>query len=109
METVNATDSAEDNCGADHGYISDKKKYLARLKRIEGQARGIHRMIDEEQYCIDILTQISALTKSIEGVALGLLDDHIEHCVVDAAKTGGDEAEEKMKEASAAIARLVRS
>ncbi|GAB2526413.1 metal-sensitive transcriptional repressor [Paramicrobacterium agarici] len=60
-----------------HGYISDKDKYLARMKRIEGQARGIHRMVDEEEYCIDILTQISALTKAIEGVALGLLDDHL--------------------------------
>ncbi|MET3807218.1 DNA-binding FrmR family transcriptional regulator [Nakamurella sp. UYEF19] len=92
-----------------HGYISDKSKYLARLKRIEGQARGIHRMVDEEQYCIDILTQISALTKAIEGVALGLLDDHLKHCVVDAAKLGGDEAQIKIAEASAAIARLVRS
>ncbi|HTU15267.1 MAG TPA: metal-sensitive transcriptional regulator [Solirubrobacterales bacterium] len=109
MEAANATENTDDSCGADHGYISDKKKYLARLKRIEGQARGIHRMIDEEQYCIDILTQISALTKSIEGVALGLLDDHIEHCVVDAAKNGGEEADLKMKEASDAIARLVRS
>ncbi|HEY9313820.1 metal-sensitive transcriptional regulator [Williamsia sp.] len=92
-----------------HGYIDDKKKYLARLKRIEGQARGLHRMVDEEQYCIDILTQISALTKALEGVAIGLLDDHLKHCVVNAAKTGGDEAELKLKEASDAIARLVRS
>ncbi len=94
---------------AKHGYISDKNKYLARLKRIEGQARGIHRMVDEEQYCIDILTQVSAVTKALEGVALALLDDHLKHCVVDAAKNGGPEAEIKLKEASAAIARLVRS
>ena len=94
---------------APHGYIDDKKKYLARLKRIEGQARGLHRMVDEEQYCIDILTQISALTKALEGVAIGLLDDHLKHCVLDAAKTGGPEAEAKLKEASDAIARLVRS
>jgi DNA-binding FrmR family transcriptional regulator len=92
-----------------HGYISDKDRYLARLKRIEGQARGIARMVDEEQYCIDILTQVSALTKALEGVALGLLDDHLRHCVVDAARTGGDEAEAKIAEASQAIARLVRS
>ena len=92
-----------------HGYISDKGKYLARLKRIEGQSRGIYRMVDEEQYCIDILTQISALTKALEGVALGLLDDHLTHCVLDAAQAGGDEAQEKIAEASAAIARLVRS
>lgn len=94
---------------AAHGYIDDKKKYLARLKRIEGQARGLHRMVDEEQYCIDILTQISALTKALESVAIGLLDDHLKHCVVDAAKTGGAEADVKLKEATDAIARLVRS
>jgi DNA-binding FrmR family transcriptional regulator len=92
-----------------HGYITDKDRYLARLKRIEGQARGIHRMVDEEQYCIDILTQVSALTKALESVALGLLDDHLKHCVVDAARTGGPEADAKVKEASDAIARLVRS
>ena len=92
-----------------HGYISDKDRYLARLKRIEGQARGIHRMVDEEQYCIDILTQVSALTKALEGVALGLLQDHLRHCVLDAAKTGGDTAEAKIAEAAQAIARLVRS
>ncbi len=92
-----------------HGYINDKDKYLARLKRIEGQARGIHRMVDEDQYCIDILTQISALTSALENVALGLLNDHLRHCVVDAAKTGGPEAEAKIKEASDAITRLVKS
>ncbi|OMH32380.1 metal-sensitive transcriptional regulator [Tersicoccus sp. Bi-70] len=92
-----------------HGYISDKDRYLARLKRIEGQARGIHRMIDEDTYCIDILTQISALTSALENVALGLLDDHLKHCVVDAAKAGGPDAEQKIKEASDAIARLVKS
>ena len=71
--------------GAAHGYIADKARYLARLKRIEGQARGIHRMVDEDVYCIDILTQISALTSALEGVALALLDDHLRHCVVSAA------------------------
>ncbi len=94
---------------ANHGYITDKERYLARLKRIEGQARGIARMVDEEQYCIDILTQVSALTSALRGVALGLLDDHMKHCVVDAAQLGGDAADAKMKEASEAIARLVRS
>jgi len=79
-----------------HGYITDKDKYLARLRRIEGQTRGIHRMVDEEKYCIDILTQISALTSALESV-------------VDAAVRGGAEADEKIKEASDAIARLVRS
>ncbi|GAP60731.1 copper-sensing transcriptional repressor CsoR [Arthrobacter sp. Hiyo1] len=92
-----------------HGYITDKADYLARLKRIEGQARGISRMVDEEQYCIDILTQVSALSKALERVALGLLDDHLRHCVVDAARLGGPGSEVKIKEASDAIARLVRS
>ncbi len=92
-----------------HGYITDKEKYLSRLRRIEGQVRGVHRMVDAEQYCIDILTQIAALNSALESVALGLLDDHIKHCVVDAAARGGEEAEEKLKEASHAIARLVRS
>ena len=106
-----ATDDAADSChsGATHGYIADKSRYLARLKRIEGQARGIHRMVDEDVYCIDILTQISALTSALEGVALALLDDHLRHCVVSAATQGGPEAEEKLREASEAIARLVKS
>ena len=91
-----------------HGYITDKERYLKRLKRIEGQARGIHRMVEEEKYCIDILTQISALTSALDAVALGLLDDHLRHCVVDAAREGGGVADEKLAEASAAIARLVR-
>ncbi|MEZ3159225.1 metal-sensitive transcriptional regulator [Microbacterium sp. BWT-B31] len=91
-----------------HGYITDKEKYLNRLKRIEGQARGIHKMIDEEKYCIDILTQISALTSALDAVALGLLDDHLRHCVVDAAARGGEEAEIKLREASQAIARFAR-
>jgi len=91
---------------AHHGYIGDKPRYLNRLKRIEGQARGISRMIDEEQYCIDILTQISAMTSALESVALGLLEDHLGHCLLDA---GPDEREAKLAEASRAIARLVRS
>ena len=102
-------DVTPDKCHTTHGYISDKDRYLARLKRIEGQARGIHRMIDEEQYCIDILTQISALTSALRNVGLGLLDDHMKHCVLDAAQLGDDAAEAKIKEASDAIARLVRS
>ncbi len=94
---------------AGHGYIEDKDAYLKRLRRIEGQARGLQRMVDDEQYCIEILTQISAMTKALESVALGLLDDHLTHCVVDAAAAGGPEADRKIKEASEAIARLVRS
>src|SRR6188768_1449483 len=89
-----------------HGYIKDK--YLNRLKRIEGQARGIHKMVEDEKYCIDILTQISALTSALEAVAIGLLDDHLRHCVVDAARLGGPEADAKITEATQAIARLVR-
>ncbi len=92
-----------------HGYIHDKDAYLRRLRRIEGQARGLQRMVEEEKYCIDILTQVSAMTKALQSVALGLLDEHLSHCVVDAAKTGGPEAEHKIKEASEAIGRLVRS
>ena len=92
-----------------HGYITDKDRYLKRLKRIEGQARGVYRMVDEEQYCIDILTQISALTSALQSVALGLVDDHLKHCVSDAVRLGGEEGEAKIKEASDAIARLVRS
>ncbi|MEI3866387.1 metal-sensitive transcriptional regulator [Microbacterium sp. CCNWLW134] len=92
-----------------HGYITDKQKYLNRLKRIEGQARGISRMVGEEQYCIDILTQISALNSALQAVAIGLLDDHLKHCVVDAARMDGNQADQKIKEASDAIARLVRS
>ena len=92
-----------------HGYIQRKDDYLRRLRRIEGQARGLQRMVEEEQYCIDILTQVSAMTKALQSVALGLLEEHLSHCVVDAAARGGPEAEEKIREASDAIARLVRS
>ena len=94
-----------------HSYIAHNTKddYLKRLRRIEGQARGLQRMVEEEQYCIDILTQISAVTKALQSVALGLLDEHMSHCVVNAVETGGPEAEIKLKEASDAIARLVRS
>jgi CsoR family transcriptional regulator, copper-sensing transcriptional repressor len=92
-----------------HGYIASKEEYLARLRRIEGQARGLQKMVEEEKYCIDILTQVSAMTSALQSVALGLLDEHLNHCVVRAAAEGGDEADQKIKEASQAIARLVRS
>ena len=92
-----------------HGYIHDKDGYLKRLRRIEGQARGLQRMVEEEKYCIDILTQVSAMTKALQSVALGLLDEHLKHCVVDAAKTDDAEARAKIQEASDAIARLVKS
>ena len=98
-----------DTSHGQHGYIHAKDDYLKRLRRIEGQARGLQRMVEEEQYCIDILTQVSAMTKALQSVALGLLDEHMSHCVVDAAKAGGHEADIKLKEAADAIARLVRS
>ena len=92
-----------------HGYTNDKEAYLTRLRRIEGQVRGLQRMVDEDVYCIDVLTQVSAATRALQSVALGLLEDHLAHCVAEAVEKGGPEAEEKVKEASAAIARLVRS
>lgn len=91
------------------GYDDDKAAHLARLKRIEGQVRGIAKMIDEDRYCIDVLTQVSAATSALQSVALGLLDDHMAHCVVAAAREGGEEQETKLQEVSDAIARLVRS
>ena len=92
-----------------NGYAGEKDAYLARLRRIEGQVRGIAKMVDDDKYCIDILTQVSAATRALENVALGLLDDHLGHCVAEAAAEGGDVANEKIAEASAAIARLVKS
>jgi len=92
-----------------HGYASDKDAILTRLRRVEGQVRGIARMIEDDTYCIDVLTQVSAATRALEKVALLLLDDHLGHCVRDAARRGGPEADDKIAEASAAIARLVRS
>lgn len=98
-----------DHGHAAHGYIGDKDAYLKRLRRIEGQVRGLQRMVGEEQYCIDILTQVSAVTKGLQAVSMGLLEDHLGHCVVDAARAGDAEAAAKVKEASDAIARLLRS
>ena len=94
---------------APHGYLHRKDDYLARLRRIEGQARGLQKMVEDEKYCIDILTQVSAITKALQAVSLGLLEEHLAHCVVDAARAGDAEAEEKVTEAMAAIARLVKS
>ncbi|WP_341783563.1 metal-sensitive transcriptional regulator [Leucobacter ruminantium] len=89
--------------------MSDKQAYLRRMSRIEGQARGISKMIDDEKYCIDILTQVSALTRALQTVATGLLDDHLTHCVLDAAKLSDEAAIEKIQEATRAINRLIRS
>ncbi|MEU6264478.1 metal-sensitive transcriptional regulator [Saccharopolyspora shandongensis] len=92
-----------------HGYTGDKDNYLKRLARIEGQVRGLARMIEEDKYCIDILTQISAATKGLQAVSLRLLDEHLKHCVAEALSEGGTNADEKVREASEAIARLVKS
>jgi DNA-binding FrmR family transcriptional regulator len=91
------------------GYLDNKQAHLTRLRRIEGQVRGLQRMVESETYCIDVLTQVSAVTRALESVALGLLTEHLNHCVSHAIQSGGSEAEDKIKEASAAIARLVKS
>ncbi|MBB2893952.1 metal-sensitive transcriptional regulator [Flexivirga oryzae] len=91
------------------GYTGTKDEYLKRLRRIEGQVRGIQRMVEEDTYCIDVLTQVSAVTKALQTVSLGLLEDHVGHCVVDAARESDEAAQQKVREASDAIARLVRS
>ncbi|GAA1570874.1 metal-sensitive transcriptional regulator [Kribbella hippodromi] len=92
-----------------HGYTAEKTSHLKRLRRIEGQIRGLQRMVEEDKYCIDVLTQVSAATKALQSFSLELLEEHLAHCVVEAAQRGGPEAQEKVREASDAIARLVRS
>ncbi|MFJ4702631.1 metal-sensitive transcriptional regulator [Streptomyces sp. NPDC088768] len=92
-----------------HGYHDHKQEHLKRLRRIEGQIRGLQRMVEEDQYCIDILTQVSASTKALQSFALQLLEEHLRHCVADAAVRGGDEVEEKVAEATRAIARMLRT
>ena len=91
------------------GYADSKDAQLKRLRRIEGQVRGLHRMIESDTYCIDVLTQVSAATRALESLALVLLDEHLSHCVATAIASGGDDAQAKIQEASAAIARLVKS
>jgi len=91
------------------GYVGNKEDYLGRLRRVEGQVRGLQRMIERDEYCIDVLTQVSAATKALQSVALGLLDEHLGHCVAEAIAEGGETADAKVREASDAIARLVRS
>jgi DNA-binding FrmR family transcriptional regulator len=92
-----------------HGYSGDKDAYLKRLRRIEGQVRGLQRMVEEDTYCIEVLTQISAATRALQAVAIGLLEDHLGHCVTQAVAQGGPEAQAKVKEAADAVSRLVRS
>jgi DNA-binding FrmR family transcriptional regulator len=91
------------------GYTDDKQAVLHRLRRVEGQVRGLQRMVENDEYCIDVLTQVSAVTRALQAVALSLIDDHLGHCVRDAVAGGGPDADAKVAEASAAIARLVRS
>jgi CsoR family transcriptional regulator, copper-sensing transcriptional repressor len=91
------------------GYTEDKDAYLKRLRRIEGQVRGLQRMVDEDVYCIDVLTQVAAVTRALQSVALGLLEDHLAHCVAEAIEQGGAEGQEKVREAAEAISRLVKS
>jgi DNA-binding FrmR family transcriptional regulator len=94
---------------ASHGYAAKKDSHVKRLRRIEGQVRGLQRMLEEDKYCIDILTQVAAATKALQSFSLELLDEHLGHCVLEAAQKGGPEADAKVREASEAIARLVRS
>jgi len=91
------------------GYADEKEAVQRRLRRIEGQVRGLQRMVDEDKYCIDVLDQVAAVTKALQAVAIELLDDHLSHCVADALAVGGEAAEKRVAEASAAVARLVRS
>ena len=91
------------------GYTGSKDDYLKRLRRVEGQVRGVQKMVESDTYCIDILTQVSAITKALQAVSLGLLEDHVTHCVVDAARESDEAAQVKIREAADAIARLVRS
>jgi DNA-binding FrmR family transcriptional regulator len=101
--------SAHAGATTSRGYAQDKEAYLKRLRRIEGQVRGIARMVDEDAYCIDVLTQVSAITKALQAVSLGLVEDHLGHCVVDAARESDEAGQAKVREAADAIARLVRS
>jgi DNA-binding FrmR family transcriptional regulator len=91
------------------GYSMKKDDLLLRLRRIEGQVRGLQQMVEEDRYCIDVLTQISAATKALQSVAVGMFDDHLRHCVAEAVARGGKDADEKLTEASAAVERLVKS
>ncbi|MFC8920530.1 metal-sensitive transcriptional regulator [Streptomyces sp. WAC05374] len=107
--TEDGTGPATDHDHGVHGYHKQKSEHLKRLRRIEGQIRGLQRMVDEDVYCIDILTQVSASTKALQSFALQLLEEHLRHCVADAAVKGGDEIDAKVEEATKAIARMMRT
>lgn len=100
--------TANESRGANHGYTPAKQAYLRRLKLVEGQVRGVARMVDEDQYCIDVLNQVAAATSALKSVSLELLKDHLEHCVAEAVRTGEDEAQQKFDEAIQAIKRLTK-
>lgn len=109
MQLIEQGPGAEPATDDAPGYSATKEAHLKRLRRIEGQIRGLHRQVENDAYCIDVLTQVSAATRALEAFALSLLDEHLHHCVTDAITQGGEQADAKVKEASAAIARLVRS
>jgi DNA-binding FrmR family transcriptional regulator len=98
-----------ENGKARPGYADSKDAHLRRLRRIEGQVRGLQRQVEQDTYCIDVLTQVSAATRALQAFAIGLLEDHLSHCVANAVASGGADADAKVAEATAAIARLVRS
>ncbi|MEU9637693.1 metal-sensitive transcriptional regulator [Streptomyces tendae] len=106
---TDGTDIVTDHDRGVHGYHKQKDEHLKRLRRIEGQIRGLQRMVDEDVYCIDILTQVSASTKALQSFALQLLEEHLRHCVADAALKGGNEIDAKVEEATKAIGRLLRT
>lgn len=107
--TPSAAEHGDHGTHGDPGYRETKSPYLRRLKLIEGQVRGVHRMVEEDAYCIDVLTQISAVTKALQSVATGLVDDHIHHCVHDAARSGdAEELDRKMDEIMQAVKRLMK-
>ncbi|MEV7176671.1 metal-sensitive transcriptional regulator [Kitasatospora sp. NPDC093679] len=108
-DDVTAEAGAAHPHGGPHGYSAQKNEHLKRLRRIEGQIRGLQRMVDEDVYCIDILTQVSAGTKALQSFALSLLEEHLRHCVAAAAEQGGAELDGKVAEATAAISRLLRT
>ena len=91
------------------GYTMNRDDYLNRLRRIEGQVRGLQRMVSDDEYCIDVLTQIASVSKALQGVGLGLLDEHLRHCVADAVRSDGDEGDAKVHEAVQAVERLLRA
>lgn len=92
------------------GYATEKDQYLNRLRRIEGQVRGLQRMVDEDTYCIDVLTQIASVTKALQSVGMALLDEHIHHCVRDAAARPGEgDFDDKVEEVMSAVGRMLRT